>query len=124
MRPLLPLLLLAACIGSSEPVDSEDSQAPVTYETCDELEPAFQAETESIRSCDAPEDCGQQLTGTSCGCTRDWVARADADTTLFYDLIQQGSALQCDLPLASTCDCPQADGFDCVDGTCTWNYVP
>lgn len=126
MRHFLPLLALAACIGSSDPADSEgslDSTPAEEFETCEPLESAFQAELGAIRSCTEDADCGQALTGTSCGCTRDLVARADADTTRFYGLISRGSELQCDLPLDSTCDCPEADGFTCDAGTCAWNYV-
>jgi hypothetical protein len=91
--------------------------------SCAELIPAFDAETLAIRSCSSDDDCGKALQGTSCGCTRDWVARSDADTTCFYDLIEQAGALQCDLPLVSTCDCPGADGFICDAGICNWNYL-
>jgi hypothetical protein len=51
------------------------------------------------------------------------VARNDADTTCFYALIDEAAELDCDLGLFSDCDCPGADGFECVDGTCTWNYI-
>ena len=113
----LPVLLGA--VGCSQ-LSIPDGRDPTVPETCDTLVAEFVAETASIRSCDVAEDCGQVLAGTSCGCTRDWVARTDADTTRFYDLIDQGTALQCDLGLGSPCDCPPADGFDCVEGTCQW----
>jgi hypothetical protein len=90
---------------------------------CNELLTAFETETLAIRGCSGDDQCGQVLQGTSCGCTRDWVARLDADTTCFYSLIDQAELLQCDLGLGSTCDCPGADGYACVDGTCTWNYL-
>lgn len=90
---------------------------------CAALEAAFAAETKKIRSCTKNAECGQDLQGTSCGCTRNWVARNDADTTHFYELIDQGAALQCELIPASTCDCPAAEGFACDQGICTWNYL-
>lgn len=81
----------------------------------------FWDEADAIRSCNTAADCGQVLTGTSCGCTRNWVARNNADTTAFYDLLAEAG--QCGLGLVSTCDCPAANGYDCVQHTCTWNYV-
>lgn len=116
---------LTACIGGDPDTDTDTDTDTglVTYETCAELEPAFEAETQAIRSCTQPSDCGQQLTGTSCGCTRDWVARSDADTTAFYDLMDQGNSMSCELGTFSTCDCPSASGFTCsTDGICVWDY--
>ncbi len=117
-------LSFTACIGGDPDTDTDtDSPVDTGYETCDELETAFQTETAAIRSCTQPSDCGQQLTGTSCGCTRDWVARADADTTVFYDLMSQGNTMGCELGTISTCDCPAASGFTCsTDGVCVWDY--
>lgn len=90
--------------------------------SCQELQAQRLAELATIQSCGGDSECGQPLVGTSCGCTRDLVARADADTTRFYAI---ESALQeqgCD-GFATTCDCPPADGFRCVSGTCSWNYT-
>jgi hypothetical protein len=25
--------------------------------------------------------------------------------------------------LGGSCDCPEADGFACIDQRCTWNYL-
>lgn len=109
--------------GGSGAGSGSGGTGPV-YTTCEALEPAFAAETQKIRGCTKNEECGQVLIGTSCGCTRNWVARLDADTTHFYELIEQGNALECDLPLASTCDCPGTDGFECTaGGICQWNYL-
>ena len=84
---------------------------------------AFQAETLEVRSCSADSQCGQELSGTSCGCTRNWVATLDANTDCFYSLIDQAGVLECDLGLFSSCDCPAADGFVCDSGICQWNYL-
>ena len=62
------------------------------------------------------------LTGTSCGCTRNLVARLDADETRFRDLLATQADMQCG-GMASTCDCPEADGYACENGRCTWNYL-
>ena len=83
----------------------------------------FQAEVAAIRGCSDDAECGQVLEGTSCGCTRNWVARLDADTTDFWDLVDLAGELRCELPFVSTCDCPAADGYACVDGVCAWNYL-
>jgi hypothetical protein len=93
------------------------------FGVCGELIAAFDAETLAIRSCSSDAECGKALQGTSCGCTQDWVARSDADTTCFYDLIDQAGALQCELPLVSDCSCPETDGFICDAGICKWNYL-
>lgn len=76
-----------------------------------------------LQRCDAATDCGLVLTGTSCGCTRNLVARADADTTRFYALLDEAYGLGCDPGFTSTCDCPEVDGYACAAATCTWNYL-
>ena len=103
--------------------DGDPDNCATTYETCGELMAAFAAETAVVRSCSSDAECGTPLVGTSCGCTKNWVARLDADTTCFYSLINQAGALDCDLGLFSDCSCPEADGFVCAGGTCAWNYL-
>lgn len=83
--------------------------------TCDEVT----AEIATIRSCTSADQCGLVLEGTSCGCTRDLVARLDAPIAILEAL----RAAAPDCGFSSTCDCPEADGFACVDGLCTWNYL-
>lgn len=100
----------------------EQCEAPEP--TCDELETAFVAQTAAIRSCEDDTECGQVLTGTSCGCTRNWVARTDADITEWE--ATRAAALDGECGIGggiSTCDCPAADGFACDAGICTWNYL-
>lgn len=95
--------------------------APV--DPCDALEAAFTAEVAQIRACTSADECGQVLTGTSCGCTHDWVARTDADLGSYEGLRAELEANGCALPGGiSTCDCPPADGFACTAGVCGWNY--
>jgi len=96
---------------------------PPTEQSCEELTAAFAAETQEIRSCDDDEQCGQVLTGTSCGCTRDWVARIDADLTEWESLRDAAEPAGCSLGTGSGCDCPRTDGFVCESGTCAWNYL-
>ena len=102
---------------------SEASASTGEINNCEELEAAFDSETKDIRSCVAADECGQELMGTSCGCTRNWVARLDADTTNFYALIAKAERMGCELFLNGTCDCPAADGFVCEAGICGWNYL-
>lgn len=116
----IAILPVAMLIGACNQLAIPDDPDPIVHETCDTLVADFRAETAEVRSCVEDDECGQVLTGTSCGCTRDWVARNDADTAHFYDLIDKGQELECELGLASTCDCPPADGFACVEGTCEW----
>ncbi len=90
---------------------------------CEALVDAFEAETTAIRSCESDAECGQVLTGTSCGCSRNWVARTDADIDLWDTLRDDALDAGCELPgTISTCDCPPTDGFVCNEGICGWNY--
>ncbi len=109
---MLPLLLLA-CIFVENPPPAG---------TCEEIQADFAAESANIRSCSTDAECGKVLEQTSCGCTRDLVARVDADTHDFYALIQAAGG-ECDLGLTSVCDCPQTYGFECADHVCNWDYA-
>ncbi|MDI1451645.1 hypothetical protein [Polyangium sp. 6x1] len=91
--------------------------------TCAEVLADLKQEGESIMSCTSDAECGQELKGTSCGCTNNLVARIGADTTRFYELLTQSDELECDQTVG-TCDCPNAEGFICKNGFCGWNYVP
>ena len=107
---------------------SPDAEADATPDTdlpttCPDLIAGVEAELVAIRSCDQPEDCGRAIPGTSCGCTRDLVARADADLARFEALMAEIGRQGCDFGFFSTCDCPPADGFTCVEGMCAWNYL-
>lgn len=106
-------LLLAGCILP---------QTDDTAGTCDQVLDQLAAEQAAVQACTTWSECGQVMTGTSCGCTRDLVARLDADTTDYYATLARAGELECDLP-DSTCDCPDAYGFDCVDHTCAWDYA-
>lgn len=98
--------------------------APENLTTCSQVASALEEELTLIQSCSEADDCGQVLTGTSCGCTRNLVARRGADTGPFYTIVAQGQQLGCSATdFVSTCDCPAADGFACEQSTCTWNYV-
>ena len=131
------LMLLVACpggpdspykdTGHTDSRSADDTGTPADDTgtlplSCADVEAALVAETTAIRSCTDGDECGQVLTGTSCGCTRDWVARNDADTARFYELVAEAVALGCELDFTSTCDCPETDGYACVDQVCTWDY--
>jgi len=91
------------------------------------------AELKRIRTCNVDSECGRVLKNTSCGCTRDMVARSDADLTKFNQLMKERSSIvsvsadepkECYSPsFGSFCDCPQTDGFVCKSHICTWNYI-
>jgi hypothetical protein len=126
------LLVFAACSsdvsggGSTEgaglgPGTGSDDVSDLM--SCDEVDAEVIKERQSIQSCTTAAECGQELDGTSCGCTRSAVARLDADTMRFYALLDRRGELQCET-LSGTCDCPNADGFVCTNGMCAWNYVP
>lgn len=93
------------------------------FTTCEQLKADYQAELIEVGSCVDDSECGQELKGTSCGCTHNSVARLDADASGVYALIMLAEEHGCELILAGTCDCPAADGFVCNDGHCGWNYL-
>ena len=110
-----------AAAGAGGSVAGTGGTTPLT---CDFVRQQTQDELAHIQACNTDADCGQVLRGTSCGCTRDLVARVDAETQAFYlwmDVTVDGE--QCN-EFGSTCDCPKADGFVCAKGRCAWNYVP
>jgi hypothetical protein len=93
-------------------------------DTCGPIEQDFEAAVADIRVCETDDECGQVLAGTSCGCTRNWVARIDADLSDYEEIRTKLEANECMVPgTISTCDCPAADGFACEAGVCTWNYL-
>jgi hypothetical protein len=109
------------CFGPC--VDPETCEPPVAEMTCEDIETALAAETAEILSCTTDAECGQVLHGTSCGCTRNMVARLDADIADWQALRNSFFDQACGIGPISTCDCPLTDGFACVDGSCTWNYL-
>lgn len=124
MRPL-PFLLAAVAFGPACIwVLDYDPPGDPDPGMCHDLSGAFAAEAAEIRACTEDAECGLVLTGTSCGCTRNWVARSDAEPGLFYALMDAATAAGCDLGLESTCDCPETYGYACVDHQCTWDYEP
>lgn len=91
--------------------------------TCEDVQSDVQAELATIQACTIDAECGQVLEATSCGCTRDLVARNDADPSKFRALLSEEIDGELCVGLSSTCDCPIADGFACVGGACSWNYL-
>ena len=92
--------------------------------TCDEITADFTSYLATIQTCDTASECGTVLTGTSCGCTRNLVARADLTAQQVADfeaLKAQYSA--CGGSFLSTCDCPAASGFKCSENRCSFNLV-
>lgn len=116
------IYLQAASAAGPASIVGFPTVATVLDPACPQILRDFAAETTAIRSCTSPAQCGQVLQGTSCGCTRNWVARNNANTTRFYQLLQDAGA--CGFSAISTCDCPQTFGFDCVQQICTWDYTP
>jgi hypothetical protein len=113
------------CTGYGDCCDDYPQECAEPVDTCEAIVEGFLDETAEIRSCTADAECGQVLTGTSCGCTRNWVARTNADLAQWQALRDDAFANNCEIPGGiSTCDCPATDGFACNAGTCTWNYLP
>jgi hypothetical protein len=92
-------------------------------DTCGPIVNDYETELAEIRSCVSDDQCGQVLAGTSCGCTRNLVARIDADLADLEEIRTKAEANECSLGGISTCDCPAADGFVCDGGFCNWNYI-
>ena len=92
-------------------------------DTCGPIINDYETELAEIMACETDDQCGQVLTGTSCGCTRNLVARVDADLADLEEVRAKAELNECSLGGISTCDCPPADGFVCNDGTCGWNYT-
>jgi hypothetical protein len=90
---------------------------------CDSLVRETQAALADVQSCKSAAECGQPIVGSSCGGTRDLVARKNADLTEYTALKKQSAELGCETEGGSTCDIPEVDGFACIDNVCTWNYV-
>jgi len=91
--------------------------------TCSSLVSEMLVALSSAQSCKSAADCGQPIPNSSCGCTRDLVARKDADLTKYQTLKKQVDDRGCEEDGGSTCDCPNADGFACIANVCAWNYV-
>lgn len=93
--------------------------------TCEELEAAYVTELAAAQACTEAAECGQVLmAGGSCGCTRALVARLDHDVTQLETLWTTGEDMECAFQgVDGVCDCPAADGFACLGGVCTWNYL-
>lgn len=105
---------------TAEPGTTGDTSEVVD---CDSIKADYTAELVKLRSCDDAKQCGQELKGTSCGCTHNLVARLDADSSELYAILMLADEHGCELILAGTCDCPAAEGFVCSDGLCGWNYL-
>ncbi len=115
------MIFLLACVAVEPTVDSlPDSSGP---RSCDQVTTELTAELSVIQQCNGAWECGQELVGSSCGCTRNLVARADAGLEGWESLMAEAVTLGCDLG-GSTCDCPAAVGFACEQSRCTWNYLP
>ena len=89
---------------------------------CTLVTEAFETFLTDLQSCTTADQCGTPLTGTSCGCTRNLVGRADMSKEMldgFYSM--KGLYEQCGGSFISTCDCPAAFGFKCDSGKCAYN---
>lgn len=91
--------------------------------TCDGVRKLAAEELERIQSCSADSECGLVLPNTSCGCTRDLVARTEANPEHFQDLQRTTIDGERCVSLGSACDCPKTYGYSCEGGRCTWDYT-
>lgn len=78
-------------------------------------------ETRLAGSCVSDSECGQIMTGTGCGCTKDnLIANHNFDLTYFYDLLGEATAMECNVAFGTPCDCDGAAVPVCRAGQCTW----
>ena len=103
------MLLLAACEQKTEP--------------CEIVGQEWSEDVPRVQAFEVDADCGYPIPGTSCGCTQNLVAANDADIEQLLYIKQVGDDVGCELVEPTDCDCPDADGFVCDDGTCAWSYV-
>jgi|GEM_PF-1726199 len=111
-----------SCMSSGD-VACTERACPDAGPACDALVNEMKAALSSAQKCMSAADCGQPIPDSSCGCTRDLVARKDANLRPYLDVRSKVYALGCASEGGSTCDCPNADGFACIDNVCGWNYV-
>lgn len=110
------------CISQCECGDGMgwDPQKGCMSCTCSEWWETWKSLLAQVAQCSSASDC-IDVPGTSCGCTRNLVVNKDVDLWFFWKVAGWMGDDGCS-PFVSTCDCPSADGFACVDGLCSWNY--
>ena len=94
--------------------------------TCDEVRTQYNTALFEIQVCTNDHECGTVLPGTSCGCTRDLVARigvSDAVMSRFHQYLERHTN-DCGEGFITTCDCPKANGFACINNKCAFNINP
>jgi len=110
------------CSGSGEIACTEKYCADAGS-SCDSLVSELKSTLSSVQKCKSAADCGQAIPFSGCGCTRDLVARKDANLSSYLAQRAKYRELGCLDDSTSVCDCPNADGFACIDNVCGWNYV-
>jgi hypothetical protein len=111
-----------SCMASGD-VACTQRACPDPGSSCASLVNELKATLASAQKCASAADCGQPIPGSSCGCTRDLVARKDADLAPYLALKAKVSEQGCMADGGSTCDCPSANGFACIQNVCGWNYA-
>ncbi|HEX2877286.1 MAG TPA: hypothetical protein VHP33_38820 [Polyangiaceae bacterium] len=111
-----------SCIGPGEVACTQRACAD-PGSSCESLVNELKATLSSVQKCASAADCGQPIPGSSCGCTRDLIARRDANLEPYLELRAKANEQACSIEGGSTCDCPSADGFACIDNVCGWNYT-
>jgi len=88
--------------------------------TCPDWRTEYEALVTRLRHCETAADCAA-VPGTSCGCTRDLVLNASENLSPLRWILEHMNADGCGM--ATTCDCPPADGYVCQEGLCGCNYL-
>jgi hypothetical protein len=91
-----------------------------TLMTCTDWTDEYKSWVSSMQGCTTADEC-VSVSGTSCGCTRDVVVNKNRDLEGFEAFVQEMNDAGCGV--MTTCDCPAAQGFACVNGLCGWNYL-
>lgn len=113
----------AVCVSQCECGDGMgwDPQQGCVSCTCNEWWETWKALLTQVAQCNSVANC-IDVPGTSCGCTHNLVVNKDVDLWLFWKVAGWMGDDGCS-PFVSDCDCPPAEGFACMDGLCTWNYL-
>jgi len=119
----IPEICPAVCISQCKCPDGDgwDPEKGCVTCSCGEWFDTWAALLAQVQACQSADEC-VDLPGTSCGCTMNHVVNANASLWLFWQVGELMGNAGCS-PFVSTCSCPPADGFECENGVCGWNYL-
>jgi len=124
---MLSTFILHSCSSddSADAVEEVVAQQEVgVLDNCTDIDAAYYKELDDLQQCTSDVECGTSIAGSNCGCTREIAIGLDRRTEDYFTIRALASTYSCSVDsLGSGCDCPEADGFRCVDNRCEWNYI-